>query len=208
MTEAFGKRWGNHSSFKLGAMDRSGFATFTVNHFNGPVTYSSEGFLECNLDALNPDFVALLQGTSTASTTASLPAAGAGLGTGTDAIEGASSINPFVKGPFSGKAIATQAHPKSEDTIVAVQQPVKPMCAPSTRRKGTMRCMPLGMAPPQPPSPRKIGMTKMLLSTAIPVPAVQVRVEQEHPVLQANSVLCSIHYLTHFPRHKRGTYSA
>ncbi|KIM61323.1 hypothetical protein SCLCIDRAFT_1181769 [Scleroderma citrinum Foug A] len=137
-------RWGNHSSFKLGAMDRSGFATFTVNHFNGPVTYSSEGFLECNLDALNPDFVALLRGTSTASTTASPPAAGAGLGMGTDAIEGAGSINPFVKGPFSGKAIATQAHPKSEDTIVAVQQPVKPMRAPSTRRKGTMRHMPVG----------------------------------------------------------------
>ena len=30
------------------------------NHFNGPVTYSSEGFLVRNLDALNPDFVSLL----------------------------------------------------------------------------------------------------------------------------------------------------
>jgi len=145
MIEAFGKRWGNHSSFKLGAMDRSGYATFTVNHFNGPVTYSSEGFLERNLDALNPDFVALLRGTS-ASASASAPAsaAGAGLGTGTDAMEGAGSINPFVKGLFLGKAIATQAHPKSEDTIVAAQQPVKPMRAPSTRRKGTVRRMPVG----------------------------------------------------------------
>ncbi len=35
MVEAFGKRWGNHSSFKVGGMDRSGFPTFTVNHFNG-----------------------------------------------------------------------------------------------------------------------------------------------------------------------------
>ncbi len=64
MVEAFGKRWGNHSSFKVGGMDRSGFPTFTVNHFNGPVTYSSEGFLEKNQDALNPDFVSLLRGTN------------------------------------------------------------------------------------------------------------------------------------------------
>ncbi|KAG6333627.1 hypothetical protein ID866_5463 [Astraeus odoratus] len=127
MAEAFAKRWGNHSSFKVGALDRSGFPTFTVNHFNGPVTYSTEGFLERNLDALNPDFVSLLRGTSAAAS---------------DGAEGAGSINPFVKGLFSGKAIATQAHPKSEDTIVAAQQPVKPMRAPSTRRKGTVRRMP------------------------------------------------------------------
>jgi len=41
-----------------------------------------------------------------------------------------------------GKAVATQAHPKDEDIIVAVQQPVKPMRAPSTRRKGIVRRMP------------------------------------------------------------------
>ena len=50
--------------FKLGAMDRSGFATFMVNHFNGPVTYLLEGFLECSLDALNLEFVAPIWGTS------------------------------------------------------------------------------------------------------------------------------------------------
>ncbi|KAF8836252.1 glycosyltransferase family 2 protein [Paxillus ammoniavirescens] len=127
MVEAFGKRWGNHSSFKVGTMDRSGFPTFTVNHFNGPVAYSAEGFLERNLDALNPDFVSLLRGASAHSS---------------DGAEGAGSINPFVKGLFSGKAIATQAHPKNEDTIVAAQQPVKPMRAPSTRRKGTIKRMP------------------------------------------------------------------
>ncbi|KAH0831304.1 glycosyltransferase family 2 protein [Lanmaoa asiatica] len=127
MVEAFGKRWGNHSSFKVGAIDRSGYPTFTVNHFNGPVTYSSEGFLDRNLDSLNPDFVSLLRGSN-------LGAA--------DGAEGVGSINPFVKGLFSGKAIATQAHPKNEDTIVSAQQPVKPMRAPSTRRKGTVKRMP------------------------------------------------------------------
>ncbi|TFK32154.1 glycosyltransferase family 2 protein [Crucibulum laeve] len=124
MVEAFQKRWGNHSSFKSGAMDRSGFPTFTVNHFNGAVTYSSEGFLERNMDAVNPDFVSLLKGA-------------------TDSLEGSGSNNPFVKGLFSTKAIVTQAHPRNEDTIVAAQQAVKPMRAPSTRRKNTVKRTPV-----------------------------------------------------------------
>lgn len=129
MVEAFSKRWGNHSSFKTGGMDRSGFPTFTVNHYSGPVTYSAEGFLERNLDALNPDFVSLLRGTSSGPGDAP-PADGSG------------SINPFVRGLFSAKAIATQAHPRNEETIVSAQQPVKPMRAPSTRRKNTIKRMP------------------------------------------------------------------
>ncbi|CAE6372477.1 unnamed protein product [Rhizoctonia solani] len=124
MIEAFGKRWGNHSSFKVGAADRSGLPTFTVNHFNGPVTYSSENFLERNSDALNPDFVSLLRGSTSEV-----------LGGGEPSTDG--SRNPFIKGLFNGRAIATQAHPRNEDTIVAAQQPQKPMRAPSTRRKGT-----------------------------------------------------------------------
>lgn len=127
MVEAFGKRWGNHSSFKVGTIDRSGFPTFTVNHFTGPVAYSSENFLERNLDALNPDFVSLLRGTSA---------------TDAPAADGSGSINPFVRGLFSAKAIATQAHPRNEETIVSAQQPIKPMRAPSTRRKNTIRRMP------------------------------------------------------------------
>ncbi|KAI0922672.1 hypothetical protein AcV5_009583 [Taiwanofungus camphoratus] len=128
MVESFSKRWGNHSSFKAGAIDRSGFPTFTVNHFSGPVTYSSEGFLERNLDALNPDFVSLLRGNST---TGDAPAT-----------DGSGSTNPFVRGLYSGKAIATQAHPRNEDTLVSAQQPVKPMRAPSTRRKNNIKRMP------------------------------------------------------------------
>ena len=123
MVEAFSKRWGNHTSFKTGSMDRTGFPSFTVNHFNGAVTYSSEGFLDRNLDAVNPDFVSLLRGAA-------------------DGLTGTGSINPFVKGLFSAKAIATQAHPRNEDTIVAAQQAVKPMRAPSTRRKSGIKRMP------------------------------------------------------------------
>jgi hypothetical protein len=101
MVKAFGKRWGNHSSFKVGSVHRSGFPTFTINHFNGPVTYSAEGFLNRNLDSLSPDFVSLLRG----NTTGYEATAG---GEGTD------SINLFVRGLFSGKAIATQIHPRNE----------------------------------------------------------------------------------------------
>ncbi|EED77175.1 predicted protein [Postia placenta Mad-698-R] len=128
MVESFAQRWGNHSSFKSGGMDRSGFPTFTVNHFGGPVTYSAESFLERNLDALNLDFVLLLRGTN--ATPDAPPADGSG------------STNTFVRGLYSAKAIATQAHPRNEETIIAAQQPVKPMRAPSTRRKGTLKRMP------------------------------------------------------------------
>ncbi|KAI9568500.1 P-loop containing nucleoside triphosphate hydrolase protein [Boletus coccyginus] len=116
MVEGFTKRWGNYSSFKVGPIDRSGYPTFTVNYFNGPVTYSSEGFLDRNLDSFNPDFVSLLRGSTVSAA---------------DGAEGAGSVNPFVKGLFSGKAIATQAHPKDGDTIVS-----------ATRRRGTSKRMP------------------------------------------------------------------
>ncbi|KAK6995982.1 glycosyltransferase family 2 protein [Favolaschia claudopus] len=126
MVEAFTKRWGNHSSFKTGgALDRAGFPTFTISHYNGPVTYSSEGFLERNAHPFNPDFVSLLRGESG------------------DANGQGRSVNPFVKGLFNNKAIATQAHPRNEDTIVAAQQPVRPMRAPSVRRKNTVKRTPM-----------------------------------------------------------------
>ncbi|KAG5651222.1 hypothetical protein H0H81_009434 [Sphagnurus paluster] len=124
MVEAFQKRWASHSSFKTGAMDRDGSPTFMVSHFNGPVTYSAEGFLTRNLDALNPDFVSLLRGME---------------GPQGVMTAGDGSVNPFVKGLFSGKAIATQAHPRNEDTIVAAQQAIKPIRSPSTRRKNGKR---------------------------------------------------------------------
>ncbi|KAH6903325.1 chitin synthase 8 [Coprinopsis sp. MPI-PUGE-AT-0042] len=148
MVEAFQKRWGNHSSFKTtgvvdivgagkagGAVHASGVgASFTVSHFHGGVTYDAEGFLEKNLDSVNPDFVSLIRGTNPGEASAHVHHTAQQA-----AQEGFGSINPFVKALFSSKAIATQAHPRHEETIVAAQQAVKPMRAPSTRRKGTVR---------------------------------------------------------------------
>ncbi|KZT04957.1 glycosyltransferase family 2 protein [Laetiporus sulphureus 93-53] len=127
MIESFTKRWGNHSSFKAGAIDRSGLPTFTVSHFSGPVTYSSENFLERNLEALNPDFVSLLRGNSSSADAAPT--------------DGSGSSNPFIRSLYFTRAIATQVHPRNEETIISAQQPVKPMRAPSTRRKGTIKRM-------------------------------------------------------------------
>jgi chitin synthase len=126
MADAFTKRWGNHASFKSGTVDRAGFPTFTVSHYNGAVTYSVENFLEKNADAVNPDFVSLLRG----------HAGAGGAGAHNAGLESIGSSNPFIKDLFSSAAIATQVHPRDAETIIAAQQPVKPMRAPSTRRKG------------------------------------------------------------------------
>lgn len=121
MVEAFGKRWANHSSFKLGSIDRSGFPTFTVSHYTGVVTYSTESLLEKNADTINPDFVSLLRGGIIDDPRA--------------AAQNPGSSNPFIQGLFTGRSIVSEAHPKDDETIVAAQQPVKPLRAPSTRRK-------------------------------------------------------------------------
>lgn len=115
MLEALGKRYQGHSSFAMG-----GHSGFTINHYSGPVTYSAENFLERNANETSADILRLLRGATF------------GPQTGTDP---QGSNNPFIKSLFSNKSIATQSHPRNDDTIVAVQQPVRPMRAPSTRRK-------------------------------------------------------------------------
>ncbi|PWN53277.1 putative chitin synthase 8 [Violaceomyces palustris] len=123
MVEAFGKRWGNHPSFKVGPADRNGFSSFTISHFNGAVTYTSENLLEKNTEAISPDFVSLLKGHTSEKDKG-----------GPDFSAASGSTIPFVRSIFDTKALNTQSHPKSEQTIVAAQQSVRPMRAPSTRR--------------------------------------------------------------------------
>lgn len=117
MLEAMGRRWGNHPSFSWREgderTDRPG--TFTVSHWAGSVTYSSEGFLEANREGASPDFVRILGGEK--------------------GVPGSGSSNFFVKQLFASAALSTTSHPKSDSTIVATQQLQRPMRAPSTRRK-------------------------------------------------------------------------
>ncbi|OCF41838.1 chitin synthase [Kwoniella heveanensis CBS 569] len=118
--EAMGKRFNGHASFSLAANSRSGAASFTVNHYDGPVAYNTENFLERNANETSADILRLLRGNTSG---ASAPSDHQG------------SNNPFIKSLFSNKSIATQTHPRNDDEIVAVQQPVRPMRAPSTRRR-------------------------------------------------------------------------
>lgn len=120
MIDAMAKRYTGHASFQIGNMDRNGSASFTVNHYSGPVTYSAEQFLERNANETSADILRLLRGTVTGPS--NVP-------------DHLGSNNPFIRNLFSSKSIATQAHPRNDETIVAAQQPVRPMRAPSTRRK-------------------------------------------------------------------------
>ncbi|SJX63440.1 probable Chs8-Chitin Synthase 8 [Sporisorium reilianum f. sp. reilianum] len=123
MIEAFGKRWGNHPSFKVGPADRSGFSSFTISHYNSAVTYTSENLLEKNSEVVSPDFVSLLRGNQQEPGKL-----------GCDPTLSPGSTIPFIRGIFNTKVLKTQSHPKNDHTIVAAQQSVRPMRAPSTRR--------------------------------------------------------------------------
>ncbi|ORY22433.1 chitin synthase-domain-containing protein [Naematelia encephala] len=116
LLEAIAKRYHGHGSLSTS----TNASSFTVNHYNGSVTYSAENFLERNANETSSDVLRLLRGS--------------GLGAQPNS-EYQGSNNPFIKGLFTSKSITTQAHPRNDDTIVAVQQPVRPMRAPSTRRK-------------------------------------------------------------------------
>ncbi|GAC95183.1 glycosyltransferase [Pseudozyma hubeiensis SY62] len=123
MIEAFGKRWGNHPSFKVGPADRSGFSSFTISHYNSAVTYTSENLLEKNSEVVSTDFVSLLRGSQQESGKLA-----------NDPTQSSGSTIPFIRGIFNTKVLKTQSHPKNDQTIVAAQQSVRPMRAPSTRR--------------------------------------------------------------------------
>lgn len=126
--EDMGKRHTGHSSFSLGNANRSGASSFTINHYSGSVTYSAESFLELNANETSADILRLLRGTITGSQAVT---------------EHQGSNNPFIKSLFSSRSIATQAHPRNDETIVAAQQPVRPMRAPSTRRRKGRKLPPL-----------------------------------------------------------------
>ena len=120
MLEAMDKRYNGHSSFSIGNANRQGSASFTITHYSGSVTYAAESFLERNANETSADILRLLRGSS--------------MGGQNDPADQGSN-NPFIRSLFTNKSIATQVHPRNDDTIVAVQQPVRPMRAPSTRRK-------------------------------------------------------------------------
>ncbi|KAF9364507.1 hypothetical protein BGX34_001337 [Mortierella sp. NVP85] len=111
MLEAFSKQYPRHDSLTI-TRNMNSHPSFTIQHFLAPVTYTVEGWLEQNVDNLSSDFVTLFRG-------------GSGV---------APSVNPFVQGLFTDKALTTESHPRNNKTIVAAQQSIKPKRAPSMRR--------------------------------------------------------------------------
>ncbi|KAI5481543.1 chitin synthase, glycosyltransferase family 2 protein [Pseudohyphozyma bogoriensis] len=131
MLKAMSKRWGNHTSFggRDGDESLGRPGTFLCSHWDGQVTYSVENFLAHNSSAVAPSFVSLLGGT--------VPAVGAGGRTtpgARDQLSTGGSSFSFVRQLFSGDAMQTTTHPKSEETVVSANQKVGPRRAPSTRR--------------------------------------------------------------------------
>nr|ODN91163.1 chitin synthase [Cryptococcus depauperatus CBS 7841] len=125
LLDALGKRFGTHPSISLSSSQGwKSSNSFTINHYNGPVTYSTANFLEKNANETSTDIVQLLRGNVTQHVHLS-----------SEAVEAHGSSNPFIKGLFSMKNIATQSHPRSDSTIVAAQQPVRPVRAPSMRKR-------------------------------------------------------------------------
>ncbi|KAG0272981.1 hypothetical protein BGZ95_011225 [Linnemannia exigua] len=111
MLEAFSKQYSRHDSLTV-TRNMNVFPSFTVQHYLAPVSYRVEGWLEQNVDNLSSDFVTLFRG-------------GPGV---------SPSMNPFVQGLFTDKALTTESHPRNNNTIVAAQQSIKPKRAPSMRR--------------------------------------------------------------------------
>ncbi|KAF8978607.1 hypothetical protein BGZ46_006282 [Entomortierella lignicola] len=111
MLEAIAKQYPKHSSLTVNK-NMNSHPSFTIQHYLAPVTYTVEGWLEQNVDNLSSDFVTLFRG-------------GPGV---------SPSMNPFIQGLFTDKALTTESHPRNNSTIIAAQQSIKPKRAPSMRR--------------------------------------------------------------------------
>ncbi|GAA5852425.1 hypothetical protein JCM9279_001197 [Rhodotorula babjevae] len=141
MLKAMTKRWSNHPSFSSRegdeAQGRPG--TFVVSHWHGQATYSTENFVANNSEAVSPNFVTLLGGSTTPSARAGgarVSSDGRTAPSGRDALAtttGGSTFS-FIRQLFANGAVETKAHPRSEETLVAATQKVGPRRAPSTRR--------------------------------------------------------------------------
>ncbi|KAI7870567.1 chitin synthase-domain-containing protein [Spinellus fusiger] len=117
MLDSFAKYNNNHDSFSLKTAT-TGTRQFSIQHFAGQVTYTTEGFSESNKDVLSADFVSLFRGNNSDVPT---------------------SYNSFVVELFTDKSINTETHPKHSEAIMNAQQVNKPTRLPSMRRSKSKR---------------------------------------------------------------------
>ncbi|KAI9296380.1 hypothetical protein K502DRAFT_314454 [Neoconidiobolus thromboides FSU 785] len=84
---------------------------FTINHFQEPVIYDIIGFMENNMDSINPDFVQTFRGEADVAVS-----------------------NSFISGLFNHHTISTQVNPKDNGNIVSAQKSALPRRTPSMKR--------------------------------------------------------------------------
>lgn len=95
--------FGAHTAFIPAPGGPGARSAFGISHFGGSVTYDGNGFIEQDLDALDPEFVALLR----------------------------ASDDGFIAKLFSGPSLAAELHPLDDNIIVAAQVSSQPLRRPS-----------------------------------------------------------------------------
>ncbi|ORY88598.1 chitin synthase-domain-containing protein [Leucosporidium creatinivorum] len=95
--------FGAHTAFIPAPGGPGARSAFGISHFGGSVTYDGNGFIEQDLDALDPEFVALLR----------------------------ASDDGFIAKLFSGPSLAAEVHPLDDNIIVAAQVSSQPLRRPS-----------------------------------------------------------------------------
>ena len=162
MLDAMGARWGKNRQFTWrkesdSAASRAG--TFTIEHWNDSdlITYSSENFLEKNLNLIPSDLVELLGGKAIPQMNTAKRGANRKQGkdpsqNNTTIIGGSS--NPFVRELFASEVLAAAA---SESITMS-----KPAAALTNEREegGSSGLVVMGSRPSRRPSMRRKGTTR------------------------------------------------
>ena len=105
-----------NDSFELKKAE-TGATYFVIQHFTGPQSYQPDGFIECNRDVLNPDFVSLFKGSSDLQP----------------------STNTFLVNLFQDKSVTIKSHPNHAEAIMSAQLSNKPNRLPSLRRSKSIK---------------------------------------------------------------------
>lgn len=95
--------FGTHTAFVSQPGGPGARSAFGISHYAGVVAYDASGFVEHDLDALDPEFVALFR----------------------------SSNDGFISKLFSGPSLAAEVHPLDDNIIVAAQVSNQPLRRPT-----------------------------------------------------------------------------
>lgn len=106
--------FGDHTSFVSAPGGPGARTAFGISYYSGMVAYDASGFIERDLDALDPEFVALLR----------------------------TSEDGFISKLFSGPSLAAEVHPLDVNIIVAAQVSAQPLRHPSPVRSSLATPLP------------------------------------------------------------------